>query len=224
MGPSLFAYGPWLDGSPPAPDRHLQARTLLLYSNTRGEDEIDHRLNGYQHSDEWEGGAWLTTHDGRTAVVFVGTKGSGYHWYGFFSPDGDGMPCVEQGLTMTGCFNPDGTECLEDLRDECPGHVAESRGWWSSRFDAQVIFYDPAELAAVVSGKMQPHAPQPYAVLDIDQHLFLNATVEATMLGTADQRKYRIGAMAYDRERGFLYVLELFADGPKPVVHVWSIQ
>jgi hypothetical protein len=223
MGPALFAYGPWLDGNPPAPDAHLSASTLLLYSNTRGDDTTDFKLEGYQHSDEWEGGAWITTED-KAAVVFVGTKGSGYLWYGFFSPGGDGMPCVEQGLTMPGCFNPDGTECPPELQGECSGHVAESRGWWSSRFDAQILFYDPGDLADVAAGTMEPYEPQPYAVLDIDEYLFLNSTVELNQLGYGDQRRYRLGETAYDRELGFLYVLERFADGAKPVVHVWSVQ
>jgi uncharacterized protein (DUF2141 family) len=38
------------------------------------------------------------------------------------------------------------------------------------------------------------------------------------------QRKTRIGDVAYDRANNLLYVLELFADGAKPVVHVWKIS
>jgi hypothetical protein len=30
--------------------------------------------------------------------------------------------------------------------------------------------------------------------------------------------------VAYDRDNGRLYVLELFADDVKPVVHVWQVQ
>jgi hypothetical protein len=224
MGPSLIAYAPWLDGDPPDPGTHLQARSLLLYSNTRGDDTADVALEGYQHSDEWEGGAWLTTSDGRTAVVFVGTKGSGYYWYGFTSPEGDGMPCVEQNLTHPGCLDEDGNECPPELSGYCEGQVAESKGWWSSRFDALMLFYDPADLAEVAAGTIEPYEPQPYAVLDIDQHLFLNAKIELTEIGSGDQRKYRVGEMAYDRERSFLYVLERFADGAKPVIHVWGVE
>jgi len=224
MGPTLYACAPWLEGNPPAPGSHLTIRTLLRYSHTRGDDTTNFRLNNYQHSDEWEGGAWLSTSDGRTAVVFVGNKGSGYYWYGFFSPHGDGMPCVEQDLTMPGCYNSDGTECPPELTGYCEGNVPESRGWWSSRFDAQMLFYSPQDFAAVAAGTMQPYEPQPYATLDIDEHLFLNATVEPYMLGSGDQRRYRIGSMGYDRDRGYLYVLELFADESKPVVHVWRIQ
>jgi hypothetical protein len=222
MGPSLFAYSPWLDGNPPPPGTHLVSHKILSYSS-RLDDPTDFRMNGYRDPDEWEGGAWITAGN-KTAVVFVGTKATGdYWWYGFTSPAGDGMPCVH----VTGdifCFNADGTSCPSELTGYCEGHVAESRGWWSSRFVAQMIFYDPADFASVLNGTMEPYEPQPYATLDIDEHLFLNATVEHQLLGSGDQRRYRIGEMAYDRERDYLYVLERFADGSKPVVHVWGIS
>jgi hypothetical protein len=44
------------------------------------------------------------------------------------------------------------------------------------------------------------------------------------MLGTGVQRRNRIGAVAYDRNNDLLYVLELFADEAKPVVHVWRVE
>jgi hypothetical protein len=44
------------------------------------------------------------------------------------------------------------------------------------------------------------------------------------MLGWGEQRRYRIGPAAYDRANGLLYVLELYADGAKPVVHVWRVE
>jgi hypothetical protein len=226
MGPSLFAYAPWLDGNPPAAGTHLSERTLLLYSNTRGEDQTDFRMNGYQHSDEWEGGAWLTTADGRTAVVFAGTKGAGYCWYGWASPGGDGMPCVEGGASgYITCYTPDWTECPPELSRHCEeGSSYSYRGWWSSRFDAQMLFYDPVDLARVASASASPHEPQPYSTLDIDEHLFLGPSPEPMATGSGDQRRFRIGEMAYDRQRGFLYVPELLADDARPVIHVWSVQ
>ena len=67
--------------------------------------------------------------------------------------------------------------------------------------------------------------PQPYATVDIDEHLFLNpAGVEQEMLGTGVQRRGRVGAVAYDGNHGLLYLLELFADEAKPVLHVWAVQ
>ncbi len=218
-GPTIFAIGPWFDGNPPAAGATLTEHTLLLYSHV--EDEDDFRLNNYHDSDEWEGGAWVTSGD-KAAVVFVGTKGGGdYWWYGYASPGGDGLPCVHVSPDGTMCFNADGTECPSNLTSDCQGPTY--KGWWSSRFDAQMMFYDPADFSAVINGTMEPHEPQPYATLDIDEYLLLNATIEPEMLGTGDQRRFRIGEMAYDREGGFLYVLELFADGPQPVVHVWKV-
>jgi hypothetical protein len=43
-------------------------------------------------------------------------------------------------------------------------------------------------------------------------------------LGWGVQRRYRIGAVAYDRNNALLYVLELFGEGAKPVVHVWQVE
>ncbi|HQM34235.1 MAG TPA: hypothetical protein PKX85_16930, partial [Candidatus Hydrogenedentes bacterium] len=85
--------------------------------------------------------------------------------------------------------------------------------------------YNPGDLARVASGDAQPWEPQPYAHLALDNRLLLNpARVEEDMLGTGPQRRYRIGDVAYDRAHDLLYVLELFADDTKPVVHVWRVR
>jgi hypothetical protein len=221
MGPNIFAYGPWLDGSPPVSGTILTAQTVLSYSFSGG----DYKLNNYQDSDEWEGGAWLQAGE-RAAVVLVGTKGSGHWWYGYSSPAGDGAPCPHipaPGEGEVRCYNPDGTDC--DPVPNCVGYVVESKGWWSSRFDAQMMFYDPADFVDVLNGTMEPYEPQPYATLDIDEHLFQDWPVETEIdCGASDQRKCRIGEVAYDRARGFLYVLERFANEAKPVVHVWRVD
>jgi hypothetical protein len=122
----------------------------------------------------------------------------------------------------------DGSSCpqadFSGCCDEPAGGCATNRGWWSNRFDAQIIFYDPADLANVASGNLESWQPQPYAVMDIDEYLF-NSPPEwdRQMLGWGDQRRFRIGDAAFDRENGILYVLELFADITKPVVHVWRV-
>lgn len=177
-GPSLFAIGPWNEGNPPASGATLPATPLLLYSAVT--DDEQHTLNSYHHSDEWNGGAWLTAGD-KSAVIFVGTKGTGECWYG--DPEG---PCLD----------------------------CEDRGWWSTGFVGQILFYDPADLAAVVQGEMETWEPQPYATLDIDEYLY---HIEST------QQKYHLGAASFDRDRGLLYVFEPLADGDKPLVHVWRI-
>ncbi len=232
MGPALIAYRPWLPGgvAPPSGTR-LTATALLLYENAYNTSEFVRCLNGYQHADEWEGGAWLTTPAGKHAVVFVGTKGAGAkHWYGYINPRGPEYPCVDADVTdFDTCRLANGASCPpEDYAgccDEAQGTCVSYRGWWSARFDAQIIFYDPADLEQVAAGTMEPWQPQPYAALDIDEHLYLAPPEwDRVAVGWGVQRRYRIGDAAYDRERALLYVLELLADGGKPVVHVWRVQ
>jgi len=185
LGPSLFAYGPWNAGDPPAPGAILPVTPLLLYGNVYEEGAL--AMDGYAHSDHWSGGAWLSAGD-RSAVVFVGTKGLGDTWYG----------CAD------GTVWPD----EPPYPPEC-----EERGWWSNRFAGQIIFYDPAELAAVATGALEPWEPQPYAVLEIDDVLFK----PDFMLF------YHVGAAAFDDVRDLLYVIEPLVDEDRSIVHVWQV-
>jgi hypothetical protein len=100
--------------------------------------------------------------------------------------------------------NPDGP-CLD----------CENRGWWSTAFDGQILFYDPADLAAVAGGEMAAWEPQPYAVLNIDEYLYHVAS---------PQQKQHVGAAGFDRERGLLYLFEPLVDDDKPLVHVWKVE
>jgi hypothetical protein len=232
MGPTLFAYRPWLEGgTPPISGTHISETVLLLYENAYNTEEITRCMTGYQHPDEWEGGAWITTPSGKSAVLFAGTKSNGTkYWYGYINPAGPEYACVDAEVTdFTTCRLADGSACPpEDFSgccDEGAGTCVSYRGWWTTRFDAQFILYDPNDLAQVAAGGMESWGPQPYATVDVDDHLYLNPPEwDEVELGWGDQRRARIGAAAYDRENGFLYVLELYADGAKPVVHVWQVQ
>jgi len=187
QGPSLFAISPWTSGNPPAPGATLPATPLLQYSSVYAGGS--RRMTGYAHSDEWTGGAWLTFR-GASAVIFVGTKGLGNTWYG--CPDGTIWPDEPP-------FPPD-----------CP-----DRGWWSERFEGQILFYNPAALVDVALGKIKSWKPQPYAVVKVDKVLF---NIRST------QQKSHLGAMAYDRARGRIFIMEPLADGDKPLIHVWKIK
>ncbi len=227
-GPALYAYVPWdASGTLAAPNATLPVTTLLHYEDSHGNGDIRHQaVSEYQHADEWEGGAFITTAGGKSAVAFVGTKGTGRkHWYGWINPAGPEVPCVETAFVSeyTVCWQSDGTPCpSSDLRG-CSDHTSE-RGWWSASFAASILLYDPADLARVASGSAASHEPQPYTRVDIDSHLFHNPSgVEREGIGFGPQRRYRLGATAYDRTGGRLYVLELYADGAKPVVHVFGI-
>lgn len=230
QGPALFAYRPWVDdkGTPAPPGARLEEKVLLLYQDSReSEDVVNHSLRGYQHPDEWEGGAWLTTTTGKAGVLFAGTKSVGEkYWYGWVNPAGPTLPCVE--TEMIGqfplCRLADGSVGSQEDLAGCEGHN-DYRGWWSSRFEAQFIVYSPDDLAKVASGEMEPWQPQPYAVLSIDDRLFHNpAHVEEDMIGKGVQRRFRIGDVAYDRAHDLVYVLELYADEARPVVHVWRTR
>ena len=179
QGPSLFAIAPWNAGNPPASGTTLPATPLLLYNAVT--DAEQHTLDSYHHSDEWSGAVWLTAGD-KSAVLFVGTKGTGDCWYG--DPNG---PCLD----------------------------CEDRGWWSTGFVGQFLFYDPADLAAVAQGEMQAWQPQPYATLNVDDYLYHI---------TSTQQKHHLAAAAFDRQHGLLYVLEPLTDDDKPLVHVWQID
>ena len=125
QGPSVIAYGPWTDGNPPASNATLTTVPLLLYGDVYTPDSPT--LNNYHHSDGWSGGEWLTAGD-KATVIFVGTKGTGTCWYG--CPDGTVWPPEPP-------YPPD----------------CEDRGWWSTGFAGQILFYDPAALAAVAQGE-----------------------------------------------------------------------
>jgi hypothetical protein len=229
MGPCLFAYCPWVDdyGTPADSGSRLEEKVLLLYESSLNTPDIIRCLNGYQHGDEWTGGAWITTQSGKSAVLFAGTKSSGdLYWYGYLHPDGPEYACVENEFIgqFTLCRMADGTPYPDERSAVC-SNPTSNRGWWSSHFNARFILYDPMDLIKVATGELESYQPQPYTFLDIDDYLFLNLMgIELEMLGTGVQRRYRLGDITYDRANGLLYVLELFADEAKPVIHVWQIQ
>ncbi|MDD5382607.1 MAG: hypothetical protein PHH60_03015 [Candidatus Margulisbacteria bacterium] len=207
MGPCLFAIAPWNYGNPPANNTVMAETPLLLYSNTRGGDTTSHKINNYQNSDTWSGGAWLTA-GSKAAVIFVGTKGTGTTeaWYGF--SNGVRYPIDDP---------------PEIPVPPIPPYPHDDRGWWTSSFEAQIIFYNPADLAAVASGTKQPFEPQPYAAMNIDQYLF-NINKVAGL--ETNLQKQRLGACCFDRTNGLLYVFEYRgdADNDRPLIHVWRLN
>ncbi len=232
MGPTLLAYRPWQDDGSPAPDgTHLEEVPLLLYEKSSNTEDYTRCMRNYQHADEWEGGAWITTAGGKSAVLFAGTKATGDRtWYGYINAKGADQVCVDSHVTdYPTCRLADGAICpagdLQGCCDEESGGCASLRGWWSNRFDAQLILYNPDDLARVTAGQMEAWQPQPYAAIDIDEHLLLNPPDwEIQNVGSGDQRRYRVGDVAFDRANGLLYVLEQFGDEAKPLVHVWKIE
>ncbi|MBN1197030.1 MAG: hypothetical protein JXA62_06460, partial [Candidatus Aminicenantes bacterium] len=89
QGPSLIALNPGDTDNPPAAGAQLNHLPLILYDSSETGGDSSHTMEGYHHSDEWTGGAWIDCSPFQ-AIVFVGTKGRGNCWYG----DSDG-PCLD---------------------------------------------------------------------------------------------------------------------------------
>lgn len=205
QGPALFAIAPWLSGNPPSAGTILSAVPLLLYSNTRGEDTTNFTMNNYHHSDNWFGGAWLTSGN-KSAVVFLGLKGQGDYWYGY--ADGTVVPI-------------DGSPFTNSV----PPYPNNDRGWWSSSFQAQIIFYSPADLAAVAAGSTASYQPQPYAAFNLDPYLWRIDKINHPDFNV-NQNKHRVGACAFDRANGLLYIVEYRGDAEndRPLIHVFKVN
>ena len=206
LGPALFAIGPWIEGDPPPAGATLENVTpLLLYGEQlEGALEIDisgeHSMITFSEPDEWSGGAWLTTDD-KSAVIFVGTKSLGESWYGFAN-----------GVVYPISGDPD------EVYPDVPPWPHDARGWWSEDITAQILFYDPADLVAVATGDAETWEPQPYATMTIDDFLFDPGYDHER------QKRFLVGAAAFDRERSRLFIMERRADEDKSIVHVFQVE
>jgi hypothetical protein len=207
FGPALFACAPWMDGNPPASGSTLTAVQPLLLYGTQVPDmpdiqtEPDIRMTGYAEADAWWGGAWLTSPLG-DAVIFTGTKALGENWYGFAN-----------GLVWD-------FDCAENPAVDCPAvpeFPYEDRGFWAEDFIPAMLFYNPDDLAQVAQGTWAPSDPQPYALLDLSEY-WLDPEIRLEVY-----RYSLVGAAAFDRQHGILYVVERQADGEITVIHVFQI-
>jgi hypothetical protein len=206
LGPALYVYSPWEDGNPPPAGSALSAiQPLLLYGiQTAGNPEIQSddtmMMDGYQPSDHWWGGAWLTSPAG-DAVIFTGTKAVGESWYGF----ANGV------VWPYDCADEDTPDC-----PEYPDFPFDDRGFWAMDYQGVVLFFDPVDLGRVAQGQMETFDPQPYGILDLTPYLY------DPMINVEIYKRDLIGAAAFDRDSGLLYIIERLADEYKSVVHVFQ--
>jgi len=206
-GPALYAYGPYNEGNPPASGSRLEMVTpLLLYGEHAGDDmhvqsDQSMAMDYFAESDEWSGGSWLTTEE-KSAVIIVGTRGVGNTWYGF----------------SNGVVYPvDGTG--DEVYPDVPDWPHDARGWWSDDIEAQILFYDPADLAKVAKGQMKTYEPQPYVIMDLNEYLYDPG------YDYERGKMYSLGAATFDRSNGILYIFERLADeDEKSIVHVWEVE
>lgn len=207
QGPALFAYAPWLDGSPP-PDgaRLTHIIPLLLFGEQlEGAPELavddSMRMPGYAESDHWWGGAWLTSPAG-DSVIFTGTKALGTNWYGFAN-----------GVVWDyACVDDPAVEC-----PEIPDYPYSDRGFWAEGYQPAILFFDPMDLGKVALGEMAPYEPHPYAMLDLSAYWFDPQT------NIEIYKRDLVGAAAFDRNMGLLYIVERLGDAEKSVIHVFEI-
>ncbi|MEA3249666.1 MAG: hypothetical protein U9Q03_04925 [Patescibacteria group bacterium] len=186
QGPPLFAVAPWQDGNPPAPGSRLGTTTLLQYDTSYVNDA-------------------LFSDTARTM--------DGYHhtdtWTGAaWLSAGNRAAVAIVGTKGLGDY------WYGDINGPCLD-CALSRGWWSTEMVAQLIMYDPADLAAVAAGTMESWEPQPYATVDLEPFMFRNGS---------DQVMFQVGAMAFDRDNSLMYIFETLADEDRPLVHVWKVN
>ncbi|OGJ88032.1 MAG: hypothetical protein A2487_04295 [Candidatus Raymondbacteria bacterium RifOxyC12_full_50_8] len=78
-----------------------------------------------------------------------------------------------------------------------------------------LMFYDPADLAAVAGGTMESWEPQPYAYMDLDPYMWEQMSIAYS--------HRRLTQGAYDREHGLLYIMENYTlSGGVPIIHVFQ--
>ncbi|MFC1453917.1 hypothetical protein ACFLQL_01920 [Verrucomicrobiota bacterium] len=202
QGPALIAIAPWLSGNPPPANSVLSSFPLLLYSTTYYGEDNSHTMTDYHLSDNWWDGACLTAGD-KSAVVFIGLKGQGTCWYGW----------------------SDGTVYDETDSQPIPPYPNNDRSWWSTSFQAQLLFYSPADFAAVAAGSMAPYQPQPYATFDLDPYLWNIDKINHPDFNV-NQNKNRTGGLAFDRDNGLLYIAEDRGDvgNERPLIHVFRVN
>ncbi len=205
FGPAILAYAPADESDPPRSRATIRrVKPLLLYGTPRkGDPEIrataDQKMVTFNEPDEWSGAAWLTSGN-RAAVILVGTKATGKAWYGF----------------ANGVVYPTSGDEDEEVPD-VPPWPFDDRGWWSEGIMAQMIFYRPSDLADVAKGKKESWQPQPYNSLDLTKYLFDPG------FDHKRQKRYLVGGVSFDRERGILYVFERRGDGERSLVHVFKL-
>jgi hypothetical protein len=95
-------------------------------------------------------------------------------------------------------------------------HGCGDKGYNGEPYFGAILFYDPADLAAVARGRMSSYDPEPYATFQVENILFKQGC-----------RRDILGGAAFDRDHSLLYVMERLVDGiydKKPIVHVWRLR
>lgn len=211
-GPALFAYDPWKDKKPPkAGEKITRVKPLLLYGTQNpGMPEISagpmEKIPEYSDSDRYRGCAWLTAGE-KSAVIFSCTKALGESWYGFANGVRWPYECGSEG-------NP---PC-----PDVPEWPYDNRGFWADDFKARLVFFDPADLAAIARGAKKTWEAKPYAIMDLSPYLF---DPEYSKEDLIRYKRDFVGAMSFDSANGFLFLMEqVVEEDGRGLVHVFRIE
>lgn len=188
QGPALFALSPWMDGNPPAPSQNLNAIALVYYPEN--------------YDCVWENSS---------VCAFPGYRAADSWGGGAWVSSSSGSAVLIMGRKGLGesCYGEAG-ECGNDT-------CATDRGFHAFPYEAQMLFYDTADIIAVRNGTKNPWQVLPYHVSSLSSTFF-------------NQECAMIGAAAWDSERKLLYVTETEINDPEngiwgaTAVHVWQVR
>ena len=154
----------------------------------------------------WEGEGDINEHPAPGVCDFPDYRGAD-HWNGGAWVQGGDKSAVlifgRKGL---------GDNCYGSTETCGADPCAPSSGYHAYPYQPQILFYDPQELVEAQAGIKEPWEVLPYEVYVPTDEVFGGECAT-------------LGAAAYDRERGLLYVTEREA-GPwgETAVHVWRVE
>ena len=193
----------------------LEYGPLEYYKTTDYKYDVDFYPNSMYNNNKasfWEGADWISTGD-KSAIVISGSQAYGLEWYGF----DDGT-----------IYYPE-----KHQEDKTIYEGKGEKGHRASYTKGLFLFYDPEDLAKVAREEILSWQPQPYAVLEFNPYAY-----KTTGGGTRED----LGAIAFDKEHGYLYAFEPKGEegktiydnktgkynteksSRKSIVHVWKVQ
>ena len=201
-GPALFAIDPSKIGFDPN-----IAKPLLYYPCFHDFDPTEcHPL-----------AVWNETVPQNSVKVFNGTTAitgvvfpTGWRSVLFFGRQGIGAFCYGQGTS-------DRSKAFQPIDPNYPDIVycydwifPDQKGSHAPPYFNYVWAYDARDLQAVALGTKQPWEVLPYATWQLDFPFFDDSA--------------QLGGAAYDPKTNRIFVSEMFGDGTKPLIHVFSLR
>ncbi len=167
----------------------------MEYGPVEGTDNYNYpdSIEDYNHADTWREALWMGAGQ-QNSVAVIGNKGLCDNWYGLRTE------WMNFEWFVADVPFPDVYQNYED-----------GKGWRCRNHQPMIVFYDPADLAAVAAGQTASYAPQPYAALRMPKELFFGYLHE-------------IFSAAFDPENRLLYVTEfVLEEEGNLLIHAWRV-